>query len=62
MLGVDGRTDLVSESQKVTMSLGVPQKPEAGRITPLEVSTIFLGGRERACGGQDQWLPEGFLL
>lgn len=47
MLGVDGRTDLVSESQEVTMSLGVPQKPEAARITPQDVSTMFLWGRER---------------
>lgn len=46
MLGVDGRTDLVSESQKVTTSLGVPRKPEAGRITPQEVSTVSLGQRE----------------
>lgn len=47
MLGVGGRTDLVSESQKITISLGVPLKPEAARITPQDVSTVFLWGTER---------------
>lgn len=61
MLGVDGRTDLLLGSQKVTMPLGVPQKSEAARIIVRMFQQCFSGERASACGGQDQRLGYQFL-